>query len=128
MSSSQTVWQDTAAGLIPVTVVTPEEMESAKEVDKAEWRKQRPVFSGVLRYFPRALMEVAHASWLGGQQHCPGEPLHWDRSKSSDEMDALLRHLMEYDKKDDDGSWHLAKAAWRCLAQLEKILESQDES
>src|SRR5271154_2625488 len=53
-------------------------------------RKARPIVLGVLDYFPDAILEVAHVSYVGGQQHHPGQPVHWDRSKSSDEADALV--------------------------------------
>ena len=91
----------------------------------AEERKQRPVFSGVLKYFPRAIMEVAHTSWAGNEQHNPGSDLHWDRSKSSDELEALTRHLLQVDEMDSDGTYHAAKVAWRALAYLEKKLEAE---
>ena len=57
-------------------------------------RKEMPVFSGVLKYFPDAIREVAKTSWRGNQQHHPNKPLHWDRTKSGDELAALSRHLM----------------------------------
>lgn len=101
-------------------------IEISKAEMTAEDRKQRPLFHGVLQYFPRALMEVAHCSWLGNEQHNPGKPLHWDRSKSGDELDALTRHLTQVDEMDDDGSYHAAKVAWRALAYLEKKLETDD--
>ena len=87
-------------------------------------RKQRPVFSGVLQYFPDALREVAYCSWVGNEQHHAGQPLHWDRSKSTDEADALLRHLMQAGTVDSDGVRHTAKVAWRALALLQKELEA----
>lgn len=34
----------------------------------AKERKERPVYSGVLRYFPDALLEVAHCSFIGNEQ------------------------------------------------------------
>lgn len=88
-----------------------------------EARKQRPVFSGVLQYFPDALLEVAYCSWVGNEQHNPGEPLHWNRAKSTDEADALVRHAMEAGTVDSDGVLHAAKAAWRALALLQKEIE-----
>lgn len=87
-------------------------------------RKAFPVFSGVMRYFPRALAEVAAVSRVGNEQHNPGQPLHWDRSKSTDELDALARHLLEAGTVDVDGLRHSAKVAWRALANLEKELEA----
>ena len=95
----------------------------------AKERKNLPIGTGVLDYFPKALAEVARVSKVGNDQHNPGEPLHWDRSKSTDESDALIRHFLERDKKDTDGTYHAAKLAWRALAYLEKLLEKEiDES
>jgi hypothetical protein len=90
----------------------------------AQERKDTPVFSGVLKYFPKALAEVARVSKAGNDQHNPGAPLHWDRSKSGDELDALTRHLLEAGLIDSDGIRHSAKLAWRALANLEKELEA----
>ncbi len=87
-------------------------------------RKQHPVYSGVLRYFPDALMEVAHCSWVGNEQHNPGQPLHWAKEKSTDEADALMRHLLESGTRDTDGVRHSAKVAWRGLALLQREIEA----
>jgi hypothetical protein len=94
----------------------------------ADDRKQRPVFSGVLQYFPDAIREVARCSWVGNEQHNPGKHLHWDRSKSTDEADALVRHLMEAGTLDTDGIRHSAKVAWRALALLQKEIEAERQS
>jgi len=91
-------------------------------------RKTMPVFSGVLKYFPDAIREVAKTSWIGNQQHHPNKPLHWDRSKSGDELDALTRHLMEAGGIDTDLIRHSAKVAWRALANLQKELEENGEA
>jgi hypothetical protein len=96
-----------------------------KPENKAQWRKQRPIYSGVLKYFPDALLEVAYCSFVGNEQHNPGTPLHWDRNKSQDETDACIRHLLESGKLDDDGVRHSAKAAWRALANLQKEIENE---
>ena len=92
---------------------------------EAEKRKTYPLVSGCLDYFPDALMEVAHVSFIGNEQHNPGQPLHWDRSKSTDEADALGRHLKDRGKLDTDGCRHTAKVAWRALAMLQKELEAE---
>lgn len=91
----------------------------------AQWRKNRPLYSGVLRYFPDALLEVAHCSKVGNDQHNPGEPLHWAKEKSQDEGDALLRHQLEAGTYDTDGVRHSAKVAWRALAQLQREIEAE---
>jgi hypothetical protein len=92
-----------------------------------EERKETPVFSGVLKYFPDALKEVAKCSFMGQQQHNPNKPLAWDRSKSGNEYDSLTRHLIDSAKEDydTDGTLHKAKIAWRALAGLQKHLESK---
>lgn len=59
---------------------------------------------------------VAHQSWLGNQQHHPDKPLHWDKSKSTDELDALMRHMIE-------GDW--VAVAWRAMANLERELTNE---
>ena len=92
------------------------------EIDSTK-RKEYPIFSGVLRYFPDALAEVARLSVAGNDKHNPGEPLHWTRSKSTDELDCLLRHLIESGTLDTDGFFHDVKVAWRALANLQKLLE-----
>lgn len=94
----------------------------------AKERKERPVFSGVLRYFPLALLEVARCSHQGNEQHNPGQPLHWDRTKSTDEADALVRHLLDAGSVDSDGIRHTAKVAWRALALLQKELEAATQA
>jgi len=102
--------------------------EKLFDKDKAQDRKNTPVFSGVLKYFPNAIKEVAKCSKAGNDQHGNGEKLFWDRSKSGDELDALSRHLIDHgvNPVDDDGQLHLAKVAWRALGALEKYLEGQD--
>lgn len=94
-----------------------------KEISIAENRKNTPLYSGVMRYFPDALLEVSKVSKKGNDQHNPGEPIHWDRDKSTDELDALARHLIDAGKFDMDGTRHSAKIAWRALANLQKELE-----
>lgn len=93
-----------------------------KEINK---RKEFPVYSGVLKYFPLALLEVSRVSKVGNDQHHKGEPLWWDKTKSTDEGDALVRHLLEAGTYDTDGLRHSAKCAWRSLALLERELEKE---
>jgi len=94
-------------------------------MNKHEQRKRQPVYSGVMVYFPNALKYVSQVSLEGNEQHHPNTPLHWDKSKSKDEEDALVRHLMDHSiaPLDDDGILHLGKVAWRALAALERYLE-----
>lgn len=90
--------------------------------DKKE-RKERPIASGVLAYFPDAIAEVANVSYVGNQQHNPGQLMHWARHKSTDHSDCVARHLLEHGTIDDDGLRHTAKLAWRALALLQTELE-----
>lgn len=91
----------------------------------AQARKIVPIASGFLDYFPDAVAAVAHLSWVGNNQHNPGKPLFWDRSKSTDEADALMRHFLERGTVDTDGIRHSAKVAWRALALLQKEIEAE---
>ena len=92
-----------------------EQIHFALATDPAE-RKRIPVYSGFVNYFPLAMAAVAKLSYDGNEQHNPGTPLHWDRSKSGDELDALMRHLIE-------GEW--THVAWRAMANLQKQLEKE---
>jgi len=96
----------------------------AKLPTEAAERKAAPVCTGVLDYFPDALVEVAKCSLAGNKQHNLG-PLHWDKSKSTDEADALVRHLLERGTVDTDGIRHSAKVAWRALALLQRELDGE---
>jgi hypothetical protein len=105
----------------------PEEKATGKvglPTDAAK-RKQVPIATGVLDYFPDALAAVAECSKKGNDQHNPGKPLHWDRSKSGDEGDALIRHFIDRGAMDTDGVRHSAKVAWRALALLQKEIENE---
>ena len=117
-----------------VTVRTRIEQEDANdsldadiEALRASRRKSTPVFSGVLKYFPDAIKYVSEVSQKGNDQHHAGEPLHWDRNKSTDELDALARHLIDHsvNPMDTDGILHIGKVAWRALAYLQKHLENE---
>lgn len=83
----------------------------------AKKRKEYPMYSGLISYFPDALAAISHQSYLGNQQHHPDKPLHWDRNKSTDDKDALMRHIAE-------GDW--VAVGWRALAVLQKELEKEE--
>ena len=91
----------------------------------AATRKAHPIVTGVLDYFPDALLDVAHCSKVGNDQHNPGEPLHWTRDKSTDHVDCIGRHLVQRGTKDTDGVRHSAKVAWRALAALQIEIENE---
>lgn len=79
-------------------------------------RKTYPMYSGPLSYFPAALAAVAKHSYENNERHNPGEDMHWSRHKSTDHLDALVRHVMEGD---------LVGAAWRALAALQLECEER---
>jgi hypothetical protein len=86
-------------------------------------RKGMPLHSGLFKYFPDALLAIAEVSRICNEQHNPGEPLHWERSKSTDHLDSAARHMLEAGSLDTDGTRHTAKAAWRLLAELQLEVE-----
>ena len=93
-------------------------------------RKGMPITTGVLDYFPLALAEVAVVSKAGNDQHNPGQPLHWAREKSKDQLNTAFRHLWDHKSgatKDTDGQYHLAKAIWRLKAELQLLIEKDRE-
>lgn len=90
----------------------------------SEQRKEYPMATGLLDYFPDACAEVSHVSFLGNQKHNPGQPLHWSRAKSADHADCTVRHMST--RMDMDGSiMHLSEAAWRAMAELQIALEKK---
>ncbi len=103
-------------------------------------RKGVPLFSGLDRYFPDALAEVARLSKLGNDKHNPNQPLHWSREKSSDHADCIRRHLLDAHEEmfetpcgaivgiaidHDDNVLHAVKVAWRALAHAQLAIESR---
>ena len=66
----------------------------------AQERKNIPVYTGFIKYFPDAIIEVTKQSVAGSKQH-HGDEVWWDKSKSKDELDSLMRH-------------------WRAMANLQR--------
>jgi hypothetical protein len=101
--------------------------------DSAE-RKDYPVMSGCLNYFPAALAGVARLSKLGNDKHNPGQSLHHNRNKSSDHGDCIIRHLMDlqdmlshYEKDNhhpiNSILTEASSLAWRALALSQELHE-----
>lgn len=93
-------------------------------------RKNSPVFSGVLQYFPDAMMAISRHSKAGNDKHNPGQPLHWAKDKSKDHADCIARHLIDigpnWDLTDPEtGSYHATALAWRALALLQTLIEKE---
>jgi len=94
--------------------------------DKA--RKALPLWTFMMAYFPDAWLAVANVAIAGNEQHNPGEPLHWAREKSKDQMNTAFRHMWDHGRgvqKDTDGQYHLAKAIWRLSAELQLMIEKE---
>lgn len=96
--------------------------------DDPKQRKEYPLYSGLLKYFPDALAEVSHLSFVGNRQHNGDAPLHWAKEKSTDEPDALMRHLLYSGTIDTDGVRHSTKVAWRALALLQREIEAEQST
>jgi hypothetical protein len=89
-------------------------------------RKEYPLITGCIDYFPDALAMVAHVSYKGNEKHNPGQPLHHARGKSADHLDCIGRHLTERKEVDPDTNiLHMANECWRSLAEFQEALEKQ---
>ena len=88
-------------------------------------RKEIPIGTGVIDYFPRALAAVAMLSKIGNDKHNPGQLLHWSKEKSTDHPNCIIRHYIDRGKIDPtSGLLHDVGLAWRALANLEVTLEA----
>ena len=92
-------------------------------------RKTIPLYDFLTTYFPDALIELTRVSVEGNSQHKnPQDKIRWDRTKSMDQLNTAMRHLFDHGRGqelDTDGTLHLAKAAWRILAEVQLVLERQ---
>ena len=86
-------------------------------------RNKMCLFDGFMAYFPNAMAEVSKLSFAATQQHHPDQPMHWDRSKSTDHLNKIGRHMIDAGKLDDKGQRHSAALAWRAMANLQEELE-----
>lgn len=94
--------------------------------EDADLRNQYPMADGLLDYFPNALAEVSLLSHTATQQHHPDKGMHWDRSKSLDHRNKIVRHLVDTGKRDNKGMRHSAMVAWRALALLQEEIERDE--
>jgi hypothetical protein len=98
-------------------------------------RKDYPILSGCVKYFPAALAGVARISKLGNDKHNPGQALHHDRNKSMDHGDCIIRHLIDTEdlvaalgRGDSSVSKEMilleaSQLAWRALAYSQELQE-----
>jgi hypothetical protein len=101
--------------------------------DSAE-RKNYPMLSGCLNYFPAALAGVSKTSKLGNDKHNPGQALHHARSKSRDHGDCIVRHLVDAESllaalnrnqgvTSADVLLEVNQMVWRALAYSQELHE-----
>lgn len=81
-----------------------------------------------MEYFPDSFLAELGVAVAGNEQHNPGQPLHWAREKSKDQLNTAFRHMWDHGRgvtKDTDGQYHLAKAIWRLKAELQVTIEKE---
>jgi len=91
-------------------------------------RNALPVWDGCMVYFPDCWAEIAKVSVIGNKQHALGSKLRFARDVSTDHGNKVIRHMLDHaagNVFDTDGTYHLAKAAWRALAALQVAIEAQ---
>lgn len=97
-------------------------------------RKEYPLYSGCIKYFPAALAGIANLSKIGNDKHNRGEELHHARSKSTDHGDCIVRHLIdvadllaakERGESVDEKQLliEVSSIAWRALAYSQELHE-----
>ena len=79
-------------------------------------RKEYPLGSVWFGQFPSAMVALARHSWEGNNKHNPGMSLRDDRTKSNDDLECALRHLLEGDYRG---------AHWRVARLHQKQLEAE---
>lgn len=68
-------------------------------------------------YFPDALAEIGELCVEANEKHNPGEPIHWDKSKSKDHWGSWGRHLSNRGTIDPEfGLLHDVSFLWRTMA------------
>lgn len=93
-------------------------------------RNALPVWDGCIAYFPDCWAEIAKVSALGNKQHALGDKLRFARDVSTDHQNKVMRHMLDHESGrvfDTDGTYHLAKAAWRALAALQVAIEEESK-
>lgn len=103
-----------------------EHKKETRHIPDDDNRDGYPLYSGLMAYFPAALMEVAKWSKVGNDKHNPGEKLHWSREKGTDHEDQIARHLLDARVKEKNGFYEAVALAWRSLALLQTILEEEE--
>ncbi len=91
-------------------------------------RKTIPIYRGFIKPFGEAMAAVAQLTAVATKQHHPDGGVWWDKSKSIDELDALLRHMVDDASdplsRDAEGVLHAVKIGWRAMANLQRLADS----
>ncbi len=90
-------------------------------------RKDLPIATGFMDYFPDAMAAVAELSRIANEKHNPGMPMHWSKDKSTDHADCLIRHFMQrgtWDTVEGVAILHSTEMAWRAMAILQLEIEA----
>jgi len=116
-------------------------LEKLSEVKKtmtlptdSDERKNYPILSGCIKYFPAALAGVAKVSKAGNDKHNPGQALHHARGKSTDHADCIVRHLIDVQdliarrtvftlEEEKQILTEVSSLAWRALAYSQELHE-----
>lgn len=110
-----------------VQVITDKDRENFRSrsslPEDDDQRKLYPMAEGCLDYFPNALAEVSRISYEGNQKHNPNQPMHWNRSKSVNHRNSIIRHTVDSVPNTEAAIEHAAQAAWRALAHLQEKIE-----
>ena len=93
-------------------------------------KNKPPMYRGLFKYFPKALVGIAQVSDYGFKKY--GSWGGWRNVPDAREryMDALLRHLTKHAEGEtidpESGLTHLAHAAWNALAIFELSHEGEE--
>lgn len=90
--------------------------------DMTDTERKAVPLAAVFDYFPNVMIELARIIADGQKQH---GTVGWDRSKSNDHRNSLIRHLLQWGETDKDGRSHTAKVAIRALMAAEIELEPE---
>lgn len=116
--------EDTPPTATPPRTMLPED---------SQVRKNIPIVTGCLDYFPAAMAALAAHSKMGNDKHNPGEPLHHARGKSMDHADCIGRHLIDRGTKYIEMVGgkpvevrHSVALLWRAAALVQEELEREE--
>lgn len=106
-------------------------------------RKGFPLLTFLTAYFPDVIEAAVRLCVQGNVQHdiskpaeqpfwLPTDRIAWDRTKSTEELETLMRHLWDHTRAkrgvgslfDTDGHLHIVKAFWRAGTEAQRTIEA----